>query len=87
MSSGTHAMCTASPSHVTPHTSEHGLGHFFKRLWRAYWTHRAQRTSVHLLSSLDDRTLQDIGLDRSEIESYVYDKSRQRRRHYEPTWE
>jgi uncharacterized protein YjiS (DUF1127 family) len=56
-------------------------------LWRAYWVHRAQRASIVLLSSLDDRTLADIGLTRSEIEPVVRHKSRQRLRHYAPDWQ
>jgi len=58
-----------------------------RALWRAYWAHRARRASIVLLSSLDDRTLADIGLARSEIESVVRAKSRQRLRHYAPNWE
>jgi uncharacterized protein YjiS (DUF1127 family) len=58
-----------------------------RALWRAYWAHRARRASIVLLSSLEDRTLADIGLTRSEIESVVREKSRQRLRHYAPNWE
>ena len=78
MTSNTHALWRAP--HVSPSTS---LG----RWWHAYWAHRAQRASVHLLSSLDDRTLQDIGVNRSEIESVVYSKYGERRRHYQPSCE
>ena len=88
MSSGTHAICNSSPSHtVADATDGHGLTQSIKGLWRTYWEHRARRASVMLLSSLDNRTLDDIGLDRSEIESFVYDKSRSRLRRYEPGWE
>ena len=52
----------------------HGLGHTLKLWWDAYWDHRARRTTVFLLSGLDDRTLQDIGMNRSEIESVVYSR-------------
>ena len=43
-----------------------------QRAWRTYWAHKAQQTTVLILRSLDDRTLKDIGMDRSEIESVVY---------------
>jgi uncharacterized protein YjiS (DUF1127 family) len=43
-----------------------------KKLWSAYWLHRRQRTTMLLLQSLDARTLQDIGIDRSEIRSVVH---------------
>ena len=39
------------------------------KAWRAYWQRRAQRATVELLHSLDDRTLRDIGVGRSEIPS------------------
>lgn len=47
--------------------------------WVAYWTRRAERATVLALHSLDDRTLKDIGMDRSEIESVVYSRSHDRR--------
>jgi len=40
--------------------------------WAGYWVRRAERETVFVLHSLDDRTLKDIGMDRSEIESVVY---------------
>jgi uncharacterized protein YjiS (DUF1127 family) len=63
------------------------LAHSIKGLWRAYWERRARKASIMLLSSLDNRTLDDIGLDRSEIQSFVYDRSKERLRRYQPTWE
>jgi uncharacterized protein YjiS (DUF1127 family) len=42
-----------------------------RRAWSGYWTHRAERATVAVLGALDDRTLKDIGLERSEIESVV----------------
>jgi uncharacterized protein YjiS (DUF1127 family) len=85
MSSGT--MCTSQPSHrVAPRTAL-GIVRYLADLWRAYWAGRARRASILLLSSLDDRTLADIGLARSEIGSVVHDKSRQRLRYYEPNWQ
>src|SRR5262245_49220222 len=71
MTSSTHAIGRAS--HSSPASS--GPGHSLRRWWDAFWAHRAQRVSVRLLSSLDDRTLQDIGVNRSEIGSIVYAKS------------
>ena len=43
-----------------------------ERGWRAYWQRRARRATLLLLSSLDERTLHDIGLSPSEIQSAVY---------------
>ena len=61
-----------------------GLGHLIRRAWDAYWERRAQRATHYLLAALDDRTLQDIGLSRSEIASAVYGPPGDRRRHYQP---
>lgn len=44
----------------------------FRGAWRAYWRHRAERATLFMLQSLDERTLKDIGIDRSEIVSVVY---------------
>jgi uncharacterized protein YjiS (DUF1127 family) len=56
-------------------------------LWRAYWDRRQRRATVLILSSLDEHTLQDLGLDRTEIESVVYGRPSERNRHFEGSWE
>ena len=43
-----------------------------KVFWAEYWRRKAEQDTVLVLRSLDDRTLKDIGIDRSEIESVVY---------------
>lgn len=48
------------------------LAAFVRRRWTAYWEERARRTVVRMLQDLDDRTLNDIGLKRSEIWRAVY---------------
>lgn len=48
------------------------IGHASQGAWRKYWRRRAERATLFILHSLDDRTLKDIGMDRSEIESVVY---------------
>ena len=54
--------------------------------WRAYWQGRARRATVELLHSLDDRTLRDIGVGRSEISSLVYGRHGDRTRSYDEAW-
>ena len=53
-----------------------------KHWWTAFWLRRAQRATVAMLRSLDDRSLNDIGISRSEIESVVYAKQNERRVQY-----
>jgi len=80
-------MTTTSPSHSMAPSTGLRLVRSLRHLWRTYWAYRARRASIVLLSSLDDRTLADIGLARSEVEAVVREKSRQRLRHYAPDWE
>jgi uncharacterized protein YjiS (DUF1127 family) len=58
---------------------------FVRRWWRAYWSWRARKATVFILRSLDARTLHDIGIDPSEVESLVYG-SGDRRRRYDDAW-
>lgn len=48
-------------------------------VWQALRQHRRDRITRRILESLDDRTLRDIGIDRSEISSVVATQSRHRR--------
>lgn len=57
-----------------------------RRTWRAYWERRARRATVLILCSLDERTLHDIGISPSEIQSCVYSRSGDRLRRYHATW-
>lgn len=68
MSSNTHALS------LEGHTAQRLTQRLWSR-WEAYWTRRAKRATVALLRGLDDRVLHDIGIDRSEIESVVYNRS------------
>jgi uncharacterized protein YjiS (DUF1127 family) len=56
------------------------------RWWRAYWDWRARKATVFILHSLDRRTLGDIGVDPSEIESLVWCEACDRRRRYDAAW-
>jgi uncharacterized protein YjiS (DUF1127 family) len=57
-----------------------------RRGWQAYWDRRARRATVLLLRTLDRRTLSDIGIAPSEIESVVYGCGEDRRRRYDTSW-
>ena len=65
-------------------SSGQGPAGTLRRWWCALWAARARRGTVALLRGLDDRTLQDIGVERSEIESLVYGRSGERVRTYQP---
>jgi uncharacterized protein YjiS (DUF1127 family) len=43
-----------------------------RQAWAAYWRRRAANAAAAMLRTLDDRTLKDLGLDRSEIDSVVH---------------
>jgi uncharacterized protein YjiS (DUF1127 family) len=73
----------ATTTHQTRYSPEGSLTRRFadvlQRAWTVYWTDRAERATAQVLHSLDDRTLKDIGLDRSEIESVAHNLGRERR--------
>ena len=58
---------------------QQGASGFLKREWSAFWTRSAQRATARILRGLDDATLRDIGLSRSEIDSVVYGRPGDRR--------
>jgi uncharacterized protein YjiS (DUF1127 family) len=73
-------------AHATPAAADSLLqkaAGFLKRGWDAYWTRRAKRATVLMLGALDDRSLHDIGLDRSEIQSVVYGAPQDRLQRFE----
>jgi uncharacterized protein YjiS (DUF1127 family) len=75
------------PNGIREHASFVGrTGHLLRAAWRGYWARRAQKATVLILQSLDDRTLRDIGISSGEIESSVYGKARDRRRRYDERW-
>jgi uncharacterized protein YjiS (DUF1127 family) len=54
--------------------------------WRVYWDWRARKATILLLQALDARTLRDIGISPSEIESLVHGSGSDRCRRYDATW-
>lgn len=53
---------------------------YFVAAWKGYLARRRLKATVWTLQGLDDRTLHDIGLDRSEIESAVLARRGEHRR-------
>ena len=49
-----------------------GASRWLRQLWATYWESRTRAATVAILRALDDRTLKDMGLHRSEIGSLVY---------------
>jgi uncharacterized protein YjiS (DUF1127 family) len=62
-----------------PSALTHRLTRALHSAWSAYWAYKTAQASVVILRSLDDRTLKDIGMDRSEIESVAHNIGRDRR--------
>jgi uncharacterized protein YjiS (DUF1127 family) len=71
----------------TPATLGARLARVARRAWHAYWDWRARQATVQILRALDNRTLRDIGLSRSEIESAVHGKRGERRVCYDEDWQ
>lgn len=59
---------------------------FVRDRWRTYWDWRARKATILLLHSLDARTLRDLGIAPSEIESLVHGSADDRCRRYDATW-
>lgn len=57
---------------TAPSFSYSRLSDVVRSAWAGYRVHRAERATILALQALDDRTLKDIGMDRSEIESVAY---------------
>ena len=71
---------------AVPRTQRAGSRWDGLRAWWARWDERRRhRATVRILSALDDRTLHDIGIDRSEIGSIARprDETRRRQRYVE----
>jgi uncharacterized protein YjiS (DUF1127 family) len=57
---------------------EQALGRYLAAVWARYLAWHMRRTTRILLNSLDDRTLRDIGVRRSEIDAVLADIDRRR---------
>ena len=76
------------PTYIREHSTLTGrAAALVRKAWRAYWTWRARKATIFILRSLDERTLHDIGISASEIESCVYGKGGGRRRRYDEGWQ
>ena len=64
------------------HVASSRLREFLHKAWLAYWDWQGRRATVRILHSLDARTLRDIGLSKGEINSVVYGRPEENRRHY-----
>lgn len=80
--------CTQLTSAIsrTPATPAARTNRIVKRWWYAYWDRRARQATVRILHSLDADTLRDIGVNPSEIESFVYGTRGDRVRCYDESW-
>ena len=58
---------TAAARGITGRSRVNGTAATLNRWWAAYVTWRLERAAINTLSSLNDRELKDMGLDRSEI--------------------
>ncbi|MGA7253056.1 MAG: DUF1127 domain-containing protein [Pseudolabrys sp.] len=58
---------TAATRGITGRSCVNGTAATLNRWWAAYVTWRLERAAINTLSSLNDRELKDMGLDRSEI--------------------
>jgi uncharacterized protein YjiS (DUF1127 family) len=76
---------TATLAHLLLALAQHSAASVH-RLWTAYWDRKARRATLLMLEALDDRTLRDIGLSRSEIRSAVFGGDPARPRPYDPQW-
>jgi uncharacterized protein YjiS (DUF1127 family) len=66
-----------APAAHTQASGRHWLAAVAAKAWNGYWDYRANRAAVALLQSMDGQALHDIGINRSEIESVVYGRSRE----------
>ena len=57
-----------APTHRLAPTLAGRIARAGRRAWHTYWDWRARQATVEILRALDNRTLHDIGLSRSEIE-------------------
>jgi uncharacterized protein YjiS (DUF1127 family) len=73
-----------------PLTLSAALANYVRRIVRAWWRdycdRQARKATLIILKSLDERTLRDIGITASEIESCVHNKLCDRRRRYDASW-
>ena len=60
--------------------------HAIASVAQLYMAWSVRRATLRMLSQLDERTLHDIGMSRSEIHSIVYSEPDDRLRRYDSMW-